>query len=96
MITNSAIIQHATRCVVSSPTPGVLAYRREMIMDVPLIANLSAIQDGRRQMIEENLIKQSKKRIEHHYIVGDIVEQIVWNNGIRQSCPNERMDHSEY
>ena len=50
-----------------------------MIMDVPLIANLSAIQDGRQQMIEENLIKQNKKRIEHHYRVGDIVEQIVWN-----------------
>jgi len=65
--------------VVSSPTQGVLAYEREMIMDVPVIANLSAIQDGRQQMIEENLVKQNKKRIEHHYKVGDIVEQIVWN-----------------
>ena len=79
MTTNSAITQHATRCVVSSPTPGALVYGRDMSMDVPLIANLSAIRDGRQQMIDENLINQNKKRIEHHYRVGDMVEQIVWN-----------------
>ena len=54
--------------------PGVLVYERDMIMYVPLIANLSAIRDGRQQMIDENLIKQNKKRIEHHYRVGDMVE----------------------
>ena len=77
-----AIAIHATRCAVSAPirtTPGALVYRRYMIMDVPLIANLSAIWDGRHQMIDENVIKQNKKRIEHHYRVGDRVEQIVWN-----------------
>ena len=30
-------------------------------------------------MIEENSIKQNKKRIESHYRVGDVVEQIVLN-----------------
>ena len=30
-------------------------------------------------MIDKNLIRQSKKRIEHHYHVGDRVKQIVWN-----------------
>ena len=77
-----ATAMHATRCAVSTPigtSPGALVYGRDMIMDVPLIANLSAIRDGRQQMIDENLIKQNKKRIEHHYRVGDRVEQIVWN-----------------
>ena len=50
-----------------------------MIMGVPLIANLSAIQDDQQQIIDENLIKKNKKRIEYHYQVGDRVEQIVWN-----------------
>ena len=37
---------HATRCTVSAPigtSPGALVYGRDMIMDVPLIANLAAI-----------------------------------------------------
>ena len=77
-----ATAMHATRCAVSAPigtSPGALVYGRDMIMDVPLIANLAAIRDGRQQMIDENLIKQNKKRIEHQYRVGDRVEQIVWN-----------------
>ena len=44
-------------------SPGVLVYGRDMIMDVPLIANLTAIWDGRQQiMIDKNLIKQNKKK----------------------------------
>ena len=65
-----AIAMHATRYAVSAPvwtSPGALVYGRDKIMDVLLIANLSAIWDGRQQMIDENLIKQNKKRIEHHY-----------------------------
>ena len=73
---------HVTRHVVSSPirtTPGALVYRRDMIMGVPLIANLAAIRDGQQQMIDKNLIRQNKKRIEYHFRVGDRVQQIVWN-----------------
>ena len=50
-----------------------------MIIDVPLIVNIRVIRDGRQQMIDKNLIKQNKKRIEHQYRVGDRVKQIVWN-----------------
>ena len=77
-----ATAMHSTRCTVSAPigtSPGALVYGRDMIMDVPLIANLAAIRDGRQPMIDKNLIKQNKKRIEHQYKVGDGVEQIVWN-----------------
>ena len=77
-----ATAMHATWCAVTGPiwtSPGALVYGRDMIMDVLLITNLSAIRDGRQQMIDENLIKQNKKRIEHHYQVGDRVKQIAWN-----------------
>ena len=30
-------------------------------------------------MIDKNLIRQNKKRIEYHYQVGNRVEKIVWN-----------------
>ena len=55
-----ATVMHATRCAVMTPiwtSPGTLVCRRNMIMDILLIANLSAIWDGRQQMIDENLIK---------------------------------------
>ena len=77
-----ATCMHAMRCSVSAPigtTPGAMVYGRDMIMDVPLIANLETIRNGRQQMIDENLIKQNKRRIEHHFRVGDRVMQIVWN-----------------
>ena len=77
-----ATCMHAMRCSVSAQigtTPGAMVFGRDMIMDVPLLANLAAIRDGRQQMIDENLIKQNKKRIEHHFRVGDLVMQIVWN-----------------
>ena len=77
-----ATCMHAMRCSVSAPigtTPGAMVYGRDMIMDVPLIANLEAIRAGRQQMIDENLIKQNRRRIEHHFRVGDRVMQIVWN-----------------
>ena len=44
-----ATCMYTTRCAVSSPirtTPGALVYGRDMIMDVPLIANLAAICNG--------------------------------------------------
>ena len=77
-----ATAMHATRCAMSAPirtTPGALLYGRDMIIDVPLIANLSAIRNCRQQMIDKNLKNKNKKRIEHHYRVGDRVKQIVWN-----------------
>ena len=43
-----ATVIHASRCTVSTPiqiTPGALVYGKDMIMNVHLIANLSAIQD---------------------------------------------------
>ena len=56
--------------VMDKTTPGALVYGRDMIIDVSLIANLTAIRDGRQQMIDKNLIRQSKKRNEHHFRVG--------------------------
>ena len=51
-----------------------------MIIDVPMIANLAGIRDRSQQKIDGNLtIKQNKKRIEHHFRVGDRVDQKIWN-----------------
>ena len=53
---------------------GALVYNRDMIMDVPLIGNLTTIRDRRQSLIEENLIRQNSNQIEHHYRIGNMVD----------------------
>ena len=72
---------HALRCSVNTTldtSPGALVCSRDMIMDVPLIVNLTTIRDRRQNLINENLIKQNSKRIEHHYRRSDMVDQIIF------------------
>ena len=56
-------------------SPGALVYNRDMIIKVPLIVNLATIRDRRQYLINENLIRQNKKCIEHHYRRGDMVNR---------------------
>ena len=69
-----ATAMHALRCAVNATlqtSPGALVFNRDMVMDIPLIANLETIRDRRQQLINENLRRQNERRIEHHYKVGD-------------------------
>ena len=59
-----ATAMYATWCSISTPiwtTTSALVYGRDILMDVPLIANLSAIWDGQQQTIDKNFIRQTKK-----------------------------------
>ena len=42
-------------------------------MNIPLITDLDALRGRRQQLIDENLRRINKKRLEHHYAVGDKV-----------------------
>ena len=67
---------HATRCAVTQAlgtSPGNLVFRRDMFIDLPLIANLVDIQQRRQLKIDENLLKQNQKRREFNYQVGQQV-----------------------
>lgn len=48
-------------------------------MDVPLLANLEQIRDRRQQLIDENLIRQNEKWIQHQYHVGEKINIEIWN-----------------
>ena len=66
----------ATRASVSralNTSPGNLVFNRDMFVDVPLISNLAAIRDRRQQLIDENLIRENKKRREFRYQAGQEV-----------------------
>lgn len=64
---------HATRCSVSRSlqcSPGELVFHRDMLLDVPVMADLVTIQERRQKFIDENLRRQNQKRIEFEYKVG--------------------------
>ena len=67
---------HATRCAVSrtlQSSPGALAFHRDMLMDVPIMADLLTLRDHRQSLVDDNLRRQNAKRREYHYNVHDQV-----------------------
>ena len=54
-------------------SPGKVVFQRDMLLDIPVIANLVAIRERRQLLIDENLRRQNKKRLEYHYKVDDWV-----------------------
>ena len=59
-------------------TPGGLAFGRDMILDIPLIADLEFIQQNRQQLIDQRLIKQNLKRFSYDYIIGEKVLKLIY------------------
>ena len=67
---------HITRCAVSRSlgvSPGALVFRRDMFLDIPIIADLIEIQRKRQVIIDENLRQQNQKRREFNYAIGQEV-----------------------
>ena len=62
-----ATAMHATRCTVNATlqnSAGAIVYNRDMLIDVPLIADLA-----RQTLVDENLCRQKAKQQEHVYVV---------------------------
>jgi hypothetical protein len=61
---------YATRAAVHGSlqaTPGSLAFGRDMILDIPLIADFRALQEQRQLLIDQRLIEANRKRFSHDY-----------------------------
>jgi hypothetical protein len=54
-------------------SPGALAFRRDMNLDIPLMADVLTLQDLRQRQIDERLLRANAKRRSHDYKVGDKV-----------------------
>ena len=67
---------HAMRTVVATIigiTPGALAFGRDMLLNVTLIADGKAITRAREQKVNENLRRQNAKRTSYDYEQGSKV-----------------------
>jgi hypothetical protein len=54
-------------------SPGAMAFHRDMLLDIPVIADLLAIQNKRQTLIDENLRRANLKRRPYDYAIGDLV-----------------------
>ena len=52
---------------------------RDMLVNIPLIANLTAIQDQRQQLMDEILRRANAKRIDYNYNVGERIMMVEYD-----------------
>ena len=72
-----AAASHAMRISVTRTlghnSPGALAFGRDMLLDVPFIADWEAVRDKRKLLVDENLRRANKKRHRFDYQPGQQV-----------------------
>ena len=71
-----ATASHAVRTNVSQTTgysPGALAFHRDMLLDVPIVADLLAIRERRQLSVDANLRRANAKRSSYDYQPGQEV-----------------------
>jgi hypothetical protein len=60
-------------------TPGSLAFHRDMLLDIPLVADLITIRNSRQTIIDESLRVANLHRLNHDYRAGERVLFKVYN-----------------
>ena len=72
-----ATVIHACRTASSKAlnniSPGALVFQRDMLLDIPIIADILTITQNRQITVNQNLINANNKRIEHNYQPGQRV-----------------------
>ena len=75
--TGYATAMHATRCAahasLQNTSPGALVFRRDMFLDIPLLADIFTMHKARQHQIDERLLRENSRRSHHDYQVGEQV-----------------------
>jgi len=75
-----ATAMHAVRTNVSESTqnsPGALAFRRDMLHNIPVSVDLAAIQQRRQVKVDADLLRINSKRYSHDYKIGERVLKLI-------------------
>ena len=81
---------HAMRTTVHSTlqqSPGAIVFHRDMLLDVPFIADLMVLRDKRQALIDYNLRKENNKRRSYDYQPG----QYAWKKVFKPDRMEERL-----
>jgi hypothetical protein len=63
----------STYHTVLKASPGVAIFGRDMLFDIPFVADWHKIGDYRQRQTDRSNIRENKKRVHYDYKVGDIV-----------------------
>ena len=72
-IANAVFAVRATFHGALKASPGSLAFARDMVHDIPFLADWQLIRQRRQQLVDERLIRENAKRFSYDYAVGDQV-----------------------
>jgi hypothetical protein len=79
-------VAYTARAAVHSTmkmSPGSLVFHQDMILDIPLQADLYALQEHRQLLVNKNLINANRKRISHDYEVGEKVLKLTHSTELK-------------
>ena len=79
-LTNAAWAIRSTYHTVLKALPGAAIFGRDMLFDIPFLADWNKIGDYRQHQTDLNTQRENKKRIDYDYKVGDKV--LVRKDGI--------------
>jgi transposase InsO family protein len=90
-----ATAQLALRTVVHTTlgvSPGAIVFHRDMLLEIPYIADLLLLQQNRQALIDYNVLRENNRRIRHDYAINDLVLEIMPKDkrpkmGIRMQGP---------
>jgi transposase InsO family protein len=72
---------YATRATFHSglmTTPGALSFSRDMVMNIPFVADLTLIRENRQRLIDERAIRSNARRHSYDYQPGQEVLKLVY------------------
>ena len=58
-------------------SPGAIVFARDMLLDIPFVADLIQLRDKRQALIDHNLCRENNRRRNFDYIVGNYVFEII-------------------
>jgi hypothetical protein len=82
---------HACRAAssgaLSGLSPGAIVFRRDMHVDIPLIADILTLQNSRQAQIDSRLHRENQRCRRHEYKVGDFIYVHNKNNAANKLKP---------
>ena len=79
-LTNTSWAICSTYHTVLKASPGAAIFGRDMLFDIPFLADWNKIGDYRQQQTDLNTQRENKTRVDHDYKVGDKV--LIHKDGI--------------
>ena len=72
-------MQCERQCTAPWESPGALVFHRDMILDLPFVADLLLLRDKRQALIDYNLRRENQARRNFDYQVGGYVLERIHN-----------------